>query len=179
MRNSLQDQLLRSGLVDEKKIKEANRVKTKQKKQAGKNAGELAEEQRLARQTLEEKAQSDRELAEQHNAAARQREMRAQIAQLVAHYRQPRDGGDIAYNFADRGVIKKITVSARLRDQLIRGQLAIVRSGKAYELVPAAAAERIRSRDADVIVTWNQPGTVQQAEDDPYKDFPIPDDLMW
>jgi len=179
MRNSLQDQLLRSGLVDAKKIKEANRALSKQKKQAGKNASELAEEQRLARETLEAKARSDRELAEQQNAAARQHELRAQIAQLVAHYRQPRDGGDISYNFADRGVIKKILVSARLRDQLIRGQLAIVRSAQLYELVPAAAAERIRSRDADVIVTWNEASKEQLAEDDPYKDFPIPDDLMW
>ena len=70
-------------------------------------------------------------------------------------------------------------MSARLRDQLIRGQLVIVRSGSGYELVPVAAAERIRSRDADVIVVWNTPAADQPAEDDPYKDFPIPDDLMW
>ena len=40
-------------------------------------------------------------------------------------------------------------------------------------------AERIRARDADVIVVWNTPAADQPAEDDPYKDFPIPDDLMW
>ena len=101
------------------------------------------------------------------------------IAQLVRHYRQPRDGGEIAYNFADRGIIKKLYVSARLRDQLIRGQLVIVRSGSGYELVPVAAAERIRGRDADAIVVWNTPAADQPTADDPYKDFPIPDDLMW
>jgi uncharacterized protein YaiL (DUF2058 family) len=88
--------------------------------------------------------------AQQHNAELRRREIAAQIAQLVRHYRQPREGGDIAYNFADRGVIKKLYVSTRLRDQLIRGQLVIVRSGNGYELVPVACAERIRARDADV-----------------------------
>ena len=97
----------------------------------------------------------------------------------MAHYRQPRAGGEIAYNFSDRGVIKKILVTARLRDQLIRGQLVIVRSGQHYELVPVAAAERIKSRDAEPIVVWNTPAADVPAEDDPYKDFPIPDDLMW
>lgn len=179
MRNSLQDQLLKAGLVDAKKLKESNRAKDKQKKQAGKNAAELEAERRLAEQALREKAEADRALAQQQNAALRRRELAAQVAQLVQHYRQPRDGGDIPYNFADRGIIKKIHVSARLRDQLIRGQLLIVRSGSGYELVPVAAGERIQSRDPEAIVVWNKPAADQPAEDDPYKDFPIPDDLMW
>ena len=179
MRNSLQDQLLKSGLVDSKKIKEANRVKDKQKKQAGRNTAQFDEQRRAAEQALRGKAQSDRELAQQRNAAAREHELAAQIAQLVQHYRQSRAGGDIDYNFADAGVIKKLLVTARLRDQLIRGQLVIVRCGTQYELVPVAAGERIRSRDPDTIVVWNTPAADQPAEDDPYKDCPIPDDLMW
>ena len=103
----------------------------------------------------------------------------AQVAQLVQHYRQSREGGDVPYNFSDAGIIKKLLVTARLREQLIRGQLVIVRSGKHYELVPVTAGERIRSRDPGAIVVWNQPATDQSGEDDPYKDFPIPDDLMW
>lgn len=179
MRNSLQDQLLKAGLVDAKKLKESNRAKDKQKKQAGRNAAEPDAQKRLAEQALRDKAEADRALAQQQNAELRQREIAAQIAQLVRHYRQPREGGDIAYNFADRGVVKKLYVNARLRDQLIRGQLVIVRSGNGHELVPVAAAERIRDRDADVIVVWNTPAADLPAEDDPYKDFPIPDDLMW
>lgn len=177
MRNSLQDQLLKAGLTNEKKIKQANREKDKQKKQEGRHASD--EERRLAAQALREKAERDRQLASEHNAAARQRELAAQLAQLVQHYRQSREGGDIAYNFADNSVIKKLYVSARMRDQLIRGQLVIVRSGASYELVPVAAGERIRSRVPAAIVVWNTPAADAPAEDDPYKDFPIPDDLMW
>lgn len=178
MRNSLQDQLLKSGLVNEKKIKEANRARDKQKKQAGKSAAQPEQERRHAQQALRDKAEADRALARKRNAAQFQREMAAQIAQLVQHYRQPR-GGDIAYNFVDGGVIKKLNLSATLREQLIRGQLVIVRAGTAYELVPVAAGERIRSRDASAIVVWNTPAADQPAADDPYKDYPIPDDLMW
>ncbi|MBK6583358.1 MAG: DUF2058 domain-containing protein [Gammaproteobacteria bacterium] len=179
MRNSLQDQLLKSGLVNEKKLKDANRAKSKQAKQAGKNAAQLDEERRLAAQALRDKADGDRILAQQRNAAAHQRELAAQIMQLVQHYRQSREGGDVPYNFSDRGIIKKLLVTARLRDQVIRGQLVIVRSGKHYELVPVTAGERIRSRDPEAIVVWNLPASDQPAADDPYKDFPIPDDLMW
>jgi uncharacterized protein YaiL (DUF2058 family) len=179
MRNSLQDQLLKAGLANEKKIKQANREKDKQKRQQGKHSSTLDTERELAEQALRDKAERDRELAVQQNAAARQRELAAQLAQLVQHYRQSREGGDIAYNFADHGVIKKLYVSARLREQLIRGQLVIVRSGTSYELVPAAAGERIRSRVPEAIVVWNTPAADAPAEDDPYKDFPIPDDLMW
>ncbi len=179
MRNSLQDQLLKSGLVNEKKLKDASRAKSKQLKQAGKNTAQLDDERRLAERALRDKADSDRMLAQQRNAAAHQRELAAQIVQLVQHYRQSREGGDVPYNFSDRGIIKKLLVTARLRDQLIRGQLVIVRSGKHYELVPVTAGERIRSRDPEAIVVWNQQASDQPAEDDPYKDFPIPDDLMW
>ena len=62
MRNSLQDQMLRAGLVDTKKLKESNRAKDKQKKQAGKNAAELDAERRLAQQALRDKAEADRAL---------------------------------------------------------------------------------------------------------------------
>ena len=113
------------------------------------------------------------------NAPLEAIEAAAQVAQLVQHYRQSREGGDVPYNFSDAGIIKKLLVTARLREQLIRGQLVIVRSGKHYELVPVTAGERIRSRDPEAIVVWNQPATDQSGEDDPYKDFPIPDDLMW
>lgn len=178
MRNSLQDQLLKSGLVSDKKLKEAHREKKKEKKQAGKGAVLVDEAAELAKAALQEKALRDRELAELQKTEAKAREHAAQVKQLIEHYKQPR-GGDIAYNFSDGGVIKKLLVSAKLRDQIIRGHLVIVRVGEGYELVPVAAAERIKLRCPDVIVLWNIPGADEPAEDDPYKDFPIPDDLMW
>lgn len=95
MRNSLQDQLLKAGLVDAKKLKDSNRAKDKQKKQAGKNAAELDAQKRLAEQALRDKAEADRALAQQQNAELRQREIAAQIAQLVRHYRQPREAATL------------------------------------------------------------------------------------
>ena len=63
----------------------------------------------------------------------------------------------------------------RIRNSL---QDQLLKAGQ-YELVPAAAGERIRARVPEAIVVWNTPAADAPAEDDPYKDFPIPDDLMW
>ncbi|MBI2379648.1 MAG: DUF2058 domain-containing protein [Gammaproteobacteria bacterium] len=179
MRNALQDQLLKAGLVAEKKLKEANRAKAKEKKLAGKGAEFGPSEDAIAAsQAMAEKQRRDRELAEQQKQEAAAKETAAQVRQLIDHYKQPK-GGDQAYNFSDKGKIKTLHVSAKLRDQLVRGQLIVVRSGDSYELVPKVAAEKIKERDESFIVLWNLPAADAPAEDDPYKDFPIPDDLMW
>jgi uncharacterized protein len=48
-----------------------------------------------------------------------------------------------------------------------------------YELLPAAAAEKIMQRDALVIVLLNRNEQAAVDEDDPYASYQIPDDLMW
>lgn len=180
MRNALQEQLLKAGLTSEKKLKEQAHAKHKQKKQAGKGAAEsLSEDKLAAQQALQEKAERDRLLAEQQKQAQAAREAASQIRQIIAHYRQSRDNGDIAYNFSDAGVVRKLFLSALLRERVIKGHLIIVRSGDGYELVPQVAAAKIEARDPATIVVWNKPAADDVPEDDPYKDFPIPDDLMW
>jgi uncharacterized protein YaiL (DUF2058 family) len=44
--------------------------------------------------------------------------------------------------------------------------------------VPAAIAEKIRERDERAVVKLNQSETPVD-ENDPYKDFVVPDDLKW
>ena len=39
-------------------------------------------------------------------------------------------------------------------------------------------AEKIRARDVTFVIEHRAPEP-QVAEDDPYKDFQVPDDLMW
>ena len=60
-----------------------------------------------------------------------------------------------------------------------RGQIAIVALGDSFELVPTVVAEKIRQRDEKAVLLLNERGSQDVDEDDPYKDFPIPDDLMW
>ena len=44
--------------------------------------------------------------------------------------------------------------------------------------MPRVIADKIAERDASLVVRVNKP-TTEVAEDDPYADFQVPDDLMW
>jgi hypothetical protein len=179
MTNSLQDQLLNSGLVDEKKLKQHKRAKRKQAKQQGKGPAPADEIKMAAQRVLAEQAERDRELNRALQQQAQQKAIAAQIIQLISRHRIERRGGDIAYQFADQGKIKKLHVNDVLQRQLARGQIAIVRLADDYQLIPAAIAAKIRERDAEVVLVLHQSETRDIDEDDPYADYPIPDDLMW
>lgn len=177
--SSLQDQLLKAGLVDEKQAKKVNKEKRKTAKVQRKSSEAVVDEtKRRAQQAREEKAERDRQLNAQRKAEQDAKAIVAQIKQLITTHRQPKDRGDVAYNFADGGKVKKMYISAILQQRLGNGQLAIVRLNDGYELVPAIIAEKIAQRDQSYVVTLNKKVDVP-TEDDPYADYQIPDDLMW
>ena len=98
---------------------------------------------------------------------------------MIEQSRLDRQHGDVAYQFVQDKKIKKAWVTAKQQAQLERGQIAIVALGDGYELVPTVVAEKIRQRDENAVLLLNERGKNAVDEDDPYKDFPIPDDLMW
>ncbi|MCC5870034.1 MAG: DUF2058 domain-containing protein [Gammaproteobacteria bacterium] len=179
MSSSLRDQLLKAGLVDKAKAKEVAHKQAKQRK--AKPPAADAKRKAEAARIQSERAQRDRALAAKRNAQARKNETRAQVRQLVEAHRLKRDG-EIEYAFTDGNRIKRILVDAAQRAQLAAGGLVIVRYGRGYEIVPPAAAEKIRERDSAAVVldyTQSEKAASASAEDDPYKDFEVPDDLVW
>ncbi|MYM63020.1 DUF2058 domain-containing protein [Pseudomaricurvus sp. HS19] len=177
--SSLQDQLLKAGLVDQKKAKALGKEKRKQAKQQPKGHTQEDEAKLAARKALEEKSARDRELNQQRQAEADRKAIQAQIQQLISINRIDRQQGEVAYQFADGKTIKKLYVTDKLQQQLGAGQIAIVRFGGDYQLIPAAVADKIRQRDESAIVLHNQRSSAVAEEDDPYADYQIPDDLMW
>lgn len=176
---SLQDQLLKAGIVDKKKAKQIKQEKHKETKQHNKGKPAVDETRELARKAMEEKAVRDREINLQRQAQAEKKAIAAQIVQLVAMNRIPREKGEAAYQFSDGGKIKKLYVGDRQHSQLVSGVIAIARAGDGYELIPAAVAEKIRQRDETAILVHNTKSAATLAEDDPYAQYQIPDDLMW
>jgi uncharacterized protein YaiL (DUF2058 family) len=176
---SLQDQFLKAGLVDKNKAKLANQDKSKQKKVERRTGTQSVDEVRLAAlETQRKNAERARELNAQRDAAATQKAIVAQIAQLVNKNRQSKGAGDIAYNFTHDKKIERIYVSAAVQAHLMAGRLVIVCQGGATELVPRVIADKIAERDASLVVRVNKTNTEVDA-DDPYAAFQIPDDLMW
>ena len=176
---SLQDQLLKAGLVDDKKANKIKKNRHKQLKKKQKNKIETVDEAKLAAQHAHaEKVERDRQLNLQRKAEAEQKAIRAQVRQLVELNRQPREDGDISYSFTDGALIKHILVTGAQLKQLSNGRLCIIRLDEQYELIPTLVADKIRQRDESVQILGNQ-STETPDEDDPYADFQVPDDLMW
>jgi uncharacterized protein len=176
---SLQDQLLKAGLIDDKRAGKIKKAKYKQTQQKQKNKIDTADEARLAVQRAQaEKLEHDRKLNMQRKVKAERKAIAAQVRQLIKMNRQPRDEGDIPYSFADGSLIKRIHVTGPQRKQLSNGRLCIIKLDEKYELVPSVVAEKIRLRDQSTQILSNKPTEIPQ-EDDPYADFQVPDDLMW
>ncbi|SFM37387.1 DUF2058 domain-containing protein [Halopseudomonas yangmingensis] len=176
MMNSLQAQLLKAGLVDEKKIKQAQRSKKKTAKQQPDTLQAVAE---AAERVRQEKLERDRQLNQQRQEEAARREAEAQVKQMIEQHRIDRSQGDTAYQFVSKKKIKKIHVTGEQFERLSRGTLAIARLGPGFELIPADIATRISERAPHWPVIVAEVSAQPADEDDPYADYKIPDDLMW
>jgi hypothetical protein len=179
MRNPLQEQLLKAGLVN--KAKAAQVVREQAKKHKGKAPAAPSAEQVEAQRLQAEKAERDRALAAQHNTQVRANEAHAQVRQIVEAHKVKREG-EIAYRFTDGDTIKSVLVNEPLRAQLAAGTLVIVRHGEGYELLPRIAADKVCERDAAMIVLDHgraEAGSGNDAGDEYYKQFEVPDDLVW
>lgn len=175
---TLQEQMLKAGLVTSKKMAKVQRTAKKSRVQA-----------REAREAVEEnkKAQLERDklLSEQQKQATLSKEYKAQVKQLIEMNRITIAKGDISFNFTDNNLIKKVTVDKLTQAQLISGRLAIARlvvdnsAESVYAIIPAIVADKIAQRDASSIVLHSALSQEEQDEDDPYADFKVPDDLMW
>jgi uncharacterized protein YaiL (DUF2058 family) len=176
---SLQEQFLKAGLVDKNKVKQANQDKSKQQKIERRTGTQTVDEARIAAlETQRKNAERARELNAQRDAAATQKAIAAQIAQMVQQNRQSKGAGDIAYNFTHNNKIERMYVSAAVQSHLMAGRLVIVCHGGTTDLVPRVIADKIAERDASLVVRVNKASTEVDA-DDPYAAFQIPDDLMW
>ncbi|SDS08074.1 hypothetical protein SAMN05216198_1130 [Halopseudomonas litoralis] len=176
MVNSLQAQLLKSGLVDEKKLKQAQRAK----KKAAKNTPDKVHDTAAAvEKARNEKAERDRQLNLQRQEEAARRDREAQAKQLIAQAKLDRSGGETAYQFVAKNKVKKIYVTEEQFDKLSRGTLGIVRLSGHFEVIPLDVAEKVAERAPHWPVVIARVEAEQPAEDDPYADFKVPDDLMW
>lgn len=176
---SLQEQFLKAGLVDKKKVKQTNHDKSKQKKDQRRTGEQSVDEARLAALEVQRKhAERARELNAQRDAAATQQAIMAQIVQMVRQNRQSKGNGDIVFNYTHGTKIEQLHVSAAVHAHLTAGRLVIVCLGGAAELVPRVIADKIAERDPSLVIRVNKASTEVEA-DDPYAAFQIPDDLMW
>jgi uncharacterized protein YaiL (DUF2058 family) len=133
----------------------------------------------LAQQAQAAKIARDQELNRKREEKAKRRARIAEIEQIIEQNRAPRLETEDYYSFIDGKKIRRMSVDPQRREQLTSGVLAIVRYKGHYAVVPKAIAERIRERDENMVVPVVQPKEGSPEPDDAYKDFVVPDDLMW
>ena len=182
--SSLQEQLLKAGLVDEKKLARAQQEKSKQANRKRKQAGKKGKQPNTEKKRPPNpKAERDRELNRKRQEELRQKELAAQASLLIANNKIDRAQGDQPYGFVYKRKVKKIYVTEAQKTQLSKGQLSIATyvaaDGRRFELIPNAVGQKIAERDESFLVPIDPPGESKADENDPYADYQVPDDLTW
>jgi len=180
MKLSLQEQLLKSGLVSAAQAKSVKSDKRKQTQQQRKNKVEAVDEAKeLAQKAQAAKIERDRKLNQLRQQQDEQKQLAAQIKQIIELNRLPKDAEGLAYNFTDNNNVKRLYVSGAMRDQIAEGRLAIVKLEQQYEVVSAEVARKIQLRDAASVIVYNEQNKSADMVDDAYAEYQVPDDLIW
>lgn len=176
---SLQDQLLKAGLTTDNKAKQVRTEKRKQSKKQRKNKVVIVDEtKQLVQEAKARQIEKDRLLNEQRNKEAEKKQIANQIIQLIDLNKLAKDDNGVPYNFTDQGKVKSVYISEEIRNKIIVGKCAIVKSKVSYEIVVVEVAKKIMQRNERlVIVLFDK--KMDAEEDNEYQGYEIPDDLMW
>lgn len=178
MKNALQAQLLKAGLVDAKQAKKANKQTQHAKKTGADQQQQLKAELARAQQ---DKQLKDQELNQIRQQQLEEKTLKANILQMIEQYRIQDSKGDVGYQFIDAGKIKKLYLSQSAYNAVVNGSLCIAKIDvDHYPLIPKALAERIEQRMSGYVIGIQQQQVDHSTtEEDPYAAYVIPDDLMW
>jgi uncharacterized protein YaiL (DUF2058 family) len=179
MSDSLRDQLIKAGLATKRQAHQADREQYRGRQDKGAKRPEPSDQQRAADQARAAKTARDQALNRERQAQAEANARAAEIRQLIEQHRLPKPESDDYFNFIDRKKVRRIAINAELRDRLGRGDVAIARCEARYDFVPSDIAARIRERDARMVMSLDSSSDAESDENDPYKDFVVPDDLTW
>ena len=168
---SLKDQMLKAGLINQKQAGNA----AKKKKKARDLAKDVKADIAAKRAAELEKSKA---LNEAQQAAKREKEIQAQIRQMISANAVSYQG-DEKYNFVHDSKVKTLYVEPLIRRSLLNGQLLVVVADDTFSIIPSGAAEKIAQRAPEMIIANTQETATEPDDDDPYKDFVVPDDLMW
>jgi uncharacterized protein YaiL (DUF2058 family) len=174
MSMSLREQLLAAGFGKKQAAEQAERKAKEQKRIAQAQAAKAAQ----AAQAAKAQARAQ-EVIQRRKEEAERRERWAHIRQLIEQHRLPKIESDDYFYFVARGKVLRLAVDAALRERIISGEVVIVRCEGKHDVVPRDIGERIRDYDARAVISLQEKADAAPSEEDPYKDYVVPDDLQW
>nr|WP_315277189.1 DUF2058 domain-containing protein [uncultured Acinetobacter sp.] len=176
VKNALQAQLLKAGLVDNKKAKKLSKQAVHEQRTGESKDAEV--KAKIA-QAQQEKLAKDQAIEQEKKAALQEKELKAAIMQMIHQYKIRDTDGEVVYQFLD-GKIKKVYINQQIYNALVAGSLVIAKENDSYAFLPKALAERINLKMEGLIIVNNaEKNEATTDEEDPYAAYVIPDDLMW
>ncbi len=176
VKNALQAQLLKAGLVDNKKAKKLSKQAVHEKRTGDGSEAEIKANIEKAKQ---EKLAKDHAIEQEKKALLQEKELKAAIMQMIQQHKIRDTDGEISYQFIDEK-IKKIYLNQQIYNALVAGSLVIARDNESYAILPKALADRINAKmEGFIIVNNSEKNEKTTDEEDPYAAYVIPDDLMW
>ena len=177
VKNALQAQLLKAGLVDNKKAKKLSKQAVHEQRTGQSNEAEL--KAKIA-QDKQEKLAKDQALDLEKKRLLQGKELKASIIQMINQHKIRDIDGEVSYQFIDESKIKKIYLNQQIYNALVSGSLVIAKESEGYAVLPKALADRINDKMEGFIIVNNSEKNEQITdEEDPYAAYVIPDDLMW
>ncbi|AXY56741.1 DUF2058 domain-containing protein [Acinetobacter chinensis] len=177
VKNALAAQLLKAGLVDNKKAKKLSKQAQHEQRTGQSNEADL--KAKIA-QDQQEKQAKDQALDLEKKKALHEKELKAAIVQMINQHKIRETNGDSTYQFIDEDKIKKVYINQQIYNALVSGSLVIAKDKESYSFLPKALADRINEKmQGFIIVNNSEKNEAVTDEEDPYAAYVIPDDLMW
>ncbi len=163
MKGSLQEQLLKAGLVNKERTTQSKKKNSKKKRKPATIPYQRA---------VPDNSPSPSELK-------KQKELRVEVKKRLRSYKVNDKTGEIAYNYTINNRIKRFFVTEEQQKQLIEGALAIANWNGISYLIPIIAVEELRSLYPKINICVSATDKKEADENDPYAEYAIPDDLKW
>lgn len=177
VKNALQAQLLKAGLVDNKKAKKLSKQAVHEQRTGQSDEAEL--KAKIA-QDQQEKLEKDQALDLEKKRLLQGKELKAAIVQMINQHKIRDIDGEVSYQFIDESKVKKIYLNQQIYNALVSGSLVVAKESDSYAILPKALADRINDKMKGFIIVNNSEKNEQITdEEDPYAAYVIPDDLMW
>lgn len=178
VKNALQAQLLKAGLVDNKKAKKLTKQAQHEQRTGHNDDAQIKAEIERAKQ---EKLAKDQALDSEKQRILELKALKASIIQMIKQHKVGQTEGDVAYQFIDENKIKKLYINQQIYNALVSGSLVIAKDQESYAFLPKALADKIDQKmQGFVLINKNTEKNDQATdEEDPYAAYVIPDDLMW
>ncbi|SEL40477.1 DUF2058 domain-containing protein [Acinetobacter sp. DSM 11652] len=177
VKNALQAQLLKAGLVDQKKAKKLSKQAVHEQRTGQSNEAEIKAK---IEQDLKQKLEKDQNLNLEIKRQQDEKALRAAVVQMIGQHKIKDIDGEISYQFVDENKIKKIYINQQVYNALVAGTLVIAKDQASYAVLPRTLSERINEKvEGFIIVNNAEKNEAITDEEDPYAAYVIPDDLMW